>query len=72
MKNEPAFPYDEVKLSTNNNPYEVWHPGLSKREYFACHLLAGLITDAEVSQKCGVKLAVEWADALLAALGESQ
>lgn len=64
--NEPAFP-----------AYEYGHSGLTKREYFAAHILAGICADPNVglNDHGGVsptyaKMAVAFADALITELAK--
>jgi hypothetical protein len=44
--------------------------GLTKREYFAAMAMQGIATDASVQFEMAAKIAVEYADALIAALNK--
>lgn len=56
---EPAFP--NAKLLSA-------YPGLTKREYIATHILAGLVVDCDTNPVLNAELAIQHADALLKAL----
>ena len=58
---EPAFPnHDDTVFAELS--------GLTKREYFALHLRAGMMASGDWSPASGAETAVAAADALIAAL----
>ncbi|MEX2580577.1 MAG: hypothetical protein WD342_16075 [Verrucomicrobiales bacterium] len=69
-KSESAFPRRPEDIGEQDRSYA----GLTKREYFAVHMFEGVI--ANLSLNCTLadkaNYAVESADALIKALGESE
>ncbi len=71
MKNEPAFPFEQVEaITTNGQEIVKNHLGLTKREYFAGLAMQGLAArgNSSMSMEGRIERAVDYADALLAEL----
>lgn len=72
----PAFPTPPMPLDEDGCPGVAWHAGMTKREYIATRLLAGLRDSSMISNTSTLdgRTPTEWAtwmaDELLAALEE--
>jgi len=69
-KNEPAFP--RVSAVDSDGFWSKPFDGLTKREYYAAKAMQGVLADygTAMSASQAAKWAVEFADALIAALEE--
>lgn len=65
----PAFPCSNEQFTYGNPQAGDAAPGMTKREYMATAILAGLLSQEVVRSNAAI-VAVEWADALLLELAK--
>ena len=61
----PAFPFGQISEATGQPVNGFYDPGMTLRDYFAAKALEGLLSGRNHIAEVNVRLAYEYADAML-------